>query len=86
MEHVSTHASYFRHKEVIDITTGNRLGFITDVDIDLEKGVVNSVIIPGRRRFFGLFPAEEDIFIPWKSIKKIGEEIILVTTESRDKY
>ena len=39
MESASTHASDFRHKEVIDITTGNRLGFITDVDIDLEKGL-----------------------------------------------
>lgn len=77
----SSHASDFRRKEVIDITTGNRLGFITDVDIDLEKGVVNSVIVPGKRRFFGLLPPEEDVFIPWKSIKKIGEDIILISED-----
>lgn len=73
-------ASDFRHKEVIDVSTGKRLGFITDVDINLEEGLVNSIIIPGRRRFFGFFPAEEDIIIPWKSIQKIGDDIILVTT------
>lgn len=75
------HASDFRHKEVIDISTGSRLGFITDVDIDLEKGLVSSVIIPGKRRLFGLLPASDDVYIPWKNIKKIGEEIILVTTD-----
>ncbi len=74
--------SDFRHKEVIDISGGSRLGYITDVDIDLEKGIVNSVIIPGRRRFFGLLPSKEDIIIPWNKISKIGDDIILVTTEA----
>ena len=77
-------ASDFRRKEVIDTLTGSRLGFITDVDIDLEKGRVNSVIIPGKRRFFGLLPPEEDIIIPWESIQKIGEDIILVTAVEGD--
>lgn len=79
MSEISNRASDFRHKEVIDIPTGNRLGFMTDVDIDLEKGLINSIIIPGKRRFFGLLPPEKDIIIPWKSITKIGEDIILVT-------
>jgi YlmC/YmxH family sporulation protein len=75
-------ASDFRHKEVIDISTGRRLGFITDVDIDLEKGTVDSVILPGKRRFFGLISPKEDVIIPWRKISKIGDDIILVTTEN----
>ena len=74
-------ASDFRRKEVIDIHTGTRLGFISDVDIDLEKGVVNSIIIPGKRRFFGFLPPENDFEIAWRKISKIGDDIILVTTE-----
>ena len=74
-------ASDFRRKEVIDITTGTRLGYITDVDIDLEKGVVNSIIIPGKRRFFGLLPPSEDFEIAWRKISKIGDDIILVATD-----
>ncbi len=81
LSHISNHASDFRHKEVINITTGERLGFIADVDIDLDKGIVNSVIVPGKRRFFGFLPPEEDIAIPWKNIRKIGEDIILVISE-----
>ncbi len=82
MERKSSYSSDFRHKEVIDIFTGKRLGFISDVDIDLDKGVVNSVIIPGKRHFFGLVPSKDDIIIPWGHIQKIGDDIILVTTES----
>lgn len=81
MKKPRSRASDFRHKEVIDVYTGSRLGFITDVDIDLEKGSVNSVILPGKRRFLGLFSGE-DIEIPWSRISKIGDDIILVTTEN----
>ncbi len=83
MKNLRSRASDFRHKEVIDTYTGSRLGFITDVDIDLEKGVVNSVIIPGKRRFFGLIAPKEDIEIAWSRISKIGDDIILVTTEKK---
>ncbi len=78
MEQELNRASDFRRKEVIDIATGSRLGYIQDVDIDLDKGIVNSVIIPGKRRLLGLLPPVDDIIIPWGNIKKIGEDIILV--------
>lgn len=78
-------ASAFRHKEVIDISTGNRLGFMTDIDVDLDTGRVNAIIIPGKRRFFGFLPPEEDMVIEWHRIKKIGDDIILVETHSPDK-
>lgn len=70
----------FRQKEVISITEGKRLGYISDVEIDFENGVIQSVIIPGPSRFFGLFGAAEDIHIPWGDIYKIGEDLILVKT------
>ena len=76
-------ASTFRHKEVIDISTGNRLGFMADIDVDLEQGKVNAIIIPGKRRFFGFLPPEDDIVISWHSIKKIGDDIILVETNNK---
>ncbi len=71
----------FRQKEVISITEGKRLGFVSDVEIDFESGVIRSVIIPGQRRFFGLFGAAEDIHIPWSDIYKIGDDLILVKTQ-----
>ena len=71
-------ATDFRQKEVINIATGERIGYICDVDIDMEQGRLNSVIIPGNGKFFGLFGSEKDIVIPWDAIRTIGDDIILV--------
>lgn len=71
-------ASDFRQKEVINIYDGKRLGFVCDVDIDLEKGVLNAIIIPGNGKVLGLFGGDDDYVIPWTKIKTIGEDIILV--------
>ncbi len=68
----------FRQKEVINIATGQRIGYISDVDIDMNNGTLNSVIIPGNGKFFGLFGGEKDIVIPWDAIRTIGDDIILV--------
>ena len=75
---MSNRSADFRQKEVISITEGRRLGYISDVEIDFEKGVIESVIIPGPSRFFGLFGSGEDLRIPWSSIYKIGDDLILV--------
>ena len=37
-----------------------------------------ALIVPGPRRFCGLFGREYDYCIPWPCVKRIGEDIILV--------
>ena len=66
------------YNEVVDLGSGARLGYIGDVEIDVRDGRVVSAVIPGKLRFFGLFGREDDRVIPWDSIEKIGEDIILV--------
>ena len=34
----------FKHKEVVNIVDGKRLGFVQDVTADLESGVITSII------------------------------------------
>ncbi len=70
--------SDFKQKEVININDGRRLGFVCDVEIDLDSGRLEAIIIPGEGRIFGLFGRVNDYVIPWDRIKKIGEDIILV--------
>ena len=36
----------FKHKEVISISDGKRLGYVQDVTADLESGVITSIIVP----------------------------------------
>ncbi len=68
----------FRHKEVISILDGRRLGFVQDVCADLTTGCITSIIVPGSSSKFNIFSGENDIVIPWNKIKCIGENVILV--------
>ena len=67
-----------RAREVIDMITGERLGFIDDVEIDLETASVRSLVIYGRPRIFGLFGREDDEVVPCSDIKVIGKDVILI--------
>lgn len=67
----------FRHKEVINILDGRRLGFVQDVNASLETGVITSIVVPGNNKFFNMF-SSNDIVIPWQNIKCIGDDVILV--------
>ena len=65
-------------KEVMDIVSGDGLGFIDDIEIDTDKGSVRSLIIYGGLRLFGLFGRESDTVISCADIRVIGEEVVLV--------
>ncbi len=77
-------AASIRDREVINIRNGKKIGIISDVEIDFEQGKITSVIIPGPGRFIGLFGKDNDIVIPWSSIRKIGTDVVLVDMDDPD--
>lgn len=68
----------FKHKEVINIKDGKRLGYVQDVCADLETGMITSIIVPGTSKLMSFFNQNNDIVIPWQNIKCIGDDLILV--------
>ena len=68
----------FKHKEVININDGKRLGFVQDVCADLESGTITSIIVPGSNKFMWMFSSGNEIVIQWQNIRCIGEDVILV--------
>lgn len=75
---MDTRIADLRYKEVISVEDGTRYGYVGDMEIDLETGRVKALIVPGRRRFFGLLGREEDKYISWDAVSRFGEDIILV--------
>ena len=65
-------------KEVICVNDGRRLGFISDVEIEVPEGNICAVIVPGPCRFLGLFGRKDDFCIPWNCIRRVGPDIVLV--------
>ena len=70
-----------RAKEVINVTDGARLGYVSDVEIDLDMGKLIAVIVPGAYRLMGLLGKEDDFVITWENIKKIGDDVIIIDTK-----
>lgn len=68
----------FKHKEVINVSDGRRLGFVQDVNAELGSGIITSIVVPGSSNFFNFFSSDNSMIIPWSSIKCIGDDVILV--------
>lgn len=65
-------------KEVICVNDGRRLGFISDVEMEVPEGNICAIIVPGPCRFLGLFGRKDDFCIPWNCIRRVGPDIVLV--------
>ncbi|MEY8364119.1 YlmC/YmxH family sporulation protein [Anaerovoracaceae bacterium 41-7] len=71
-----------KNKEVINMRDGRSLGFIYDIEVNLEKGTIDGVIIPVERGLFRFFGNREDDFvIKWDRIRTIGDDVVLVDLE-----
>ena len=65
-------------KEVICVNDGRRLGFIKDIQLGIPEGEVLAIVVPGPCRMMGLLGHRYDYLIPWRCIRRIGPEIVLV--------
>ena len=65
-------------KEIVNIRDGACLGCVNDLEIDTDCAAICALIVYGRPKCFGLLGHEENIRIPWKCIKIIGQDTILV--------
>ncbi len=70
--------SELRSKEIVNVCTGQRLGYVCDAELEMPAGAVRALIVPGPCRFFGRFGREPDFLIPLGSITRSGADIILV--------
>ena len=73
--------SDLRYKEVINICTGQRLGYVCDAIVDVACGKMLALVVPGPCRFFGLFGREDDYILPWDCVTRFGEDIILIQND-----
>ena len=81
---MSVKLSDLQCKEVICISNGQRLGFVSDVQIEVPEGRVCAIVVPCQSKLLGLSPRREDYVIPWGCIQKIGPDIVLVDATPKE--
>ncbi|HHW98371.1 MAG TPA: YlmC/YmxH family sporulation protein [Firmicutes bacterium] len=71
--------SDLRLREIVNVLDGRRLGLVQDLDIDLDAGRVRGLLAQGApAKFLGLLGREQDLYIAWEQIIRIGSDVILV--------
>ncbi len=73
--------SELQTKEVIVMQSGKRLGFIDDLEINEQSGLITGLIILDKQMKGSFFNKPEEKRISWEQIVTIGSDIILVTEE-----
>ena len=59
-------------KDVIRLSNGENLGRIDDIEFEEKSARL------GRSRCLGLLGSDDDLVIPWQSIKTIGTDAVMV--------
>lgn len=78
--------SELQEKEVIDISTGKRIGAIIDIVVSMS-GSISKLVLEERKSSRKLFANNrEDIYLNWNQIIKIGDDIILVDSKEMLDY
>ncbi|MFD2044020.1 YlmC/YmxH family sporulation protein [Ornithinibacillus salinisoli] len=73
--------SELQTKEVVVINDGKRLGHISDLEIDPNRGRIIALIIYLRDKG-GFFGKSDELIIYWDQIVTIGMDVILVRDAS----
>lgn len=66
-------------KEIVDVKKAERLGILgqTDLEIDEKTGKIEALLIPSLK-WFGFKRQGGEVRVPWKYIKKIGNDMIII--------
>ncbi len=67
-----------RDKEVINTNDCKILGFIADVDFEVESGHIIALIVPGPAKICGLIGRDIEYVIPYKCVVNVGPDVVLV--------
>ncbi len=67
-------------KEIVNLVTGERLGVVGECDLILDEvsGEILALLIPRERGFLGIKKDKSVLEVPWRSVRKIGNDMIII--------
>ncbi|MBN1064340.1 YlmC/YmxH family sporulation protein [Clostridium botulinum] len=74
-----------RSMEIIDISTGRKLGFIKDFKVNCDENKITSLILQSTT-MKSWFLKDDEIEIKWNDIVKVGVDVILVKSNDITEY
>ena len=81
---MNTEYSDLKTKDVVNVPDGKKLGKTIDLVIDTTDGKIRGIVVPAEKGF-NFFKTSDDLYIPWKNIMRIGNDVILVDIDGAPK-
>ena len=70
--------SDLRNMRIVNLANGKVLGKISDLVLDVNRGYIKAVIMPGDAKWPVFWSNDKELEVPWSNIKKIGHDVIIV--------
>ncbi len=67
-----------KQREVINMNTGQMLGFVVDLNAEFGEGIIKSIVVAQTGKFFRSLAGKNTMEVPWDRVKVIGDDVILV--------
>lgn len=67
-------------KEIVNLANGSRYGQLANAELlfDEQQGYIRAILVPEERGRMNFFGNRDFLQLPWNSIRKIGEDIIII--------
>lgn len=76
-------ASDLEKREVINLCTGQKIGYICDYELDVDCGQILAIIVSSDSGI-PFLSKKDEYAIPWCKIECIGEDTILIKLSASD--
>lgn len=69
-------------KEIVNLANGSRYGQLSEAELlfDEQQGLIKAILAPDYQGKFNFWGSKHYFQLPWNSIRKIGEDIIIFDT------
>lgn len=74
--------SELQTKDVVNLSDGNKIGKIKDIDIDIDTGNIKSINVLTVFKFKSFFTGDTVCTVNWDKVVKFGGEVIIVNINS----
>lgn len=72
------HLCEVKMKEVINVCSCRKLGYVADLEVNLCTGCIEAIIVIKSGGFASFWGQDNCYLIPYCNIKKVGEDLIFV--------
>lgn len=75
---MSAKISDLQERQIVNIADGKCLGNIRDIELNILKGTIQALVLPGTGGLRGFLQNQGEILIPWQKVVRIGVDVVLI--------